>query len=331
MSPISTRLYRCFHAGIAAVLVTATSDGAVAQTYPVKPIRLIVPAAPGSTADIESRFVAQELSEALGKAVVVENKAGAGGTIGTRELARAAPDGYTIGFASQGTLVFDQAIYAKPSYNSLKDFAPIALLGRTPNVMVVHPSDPASTPADVIAVAKLKAGTLTFSSGGSGTSHHLSGVLFGRATGTDLVHVPYKSAPQAVLAVMSNEVTMGFFNIPLVIGQIKQGKLKALAVTSMERSPLLPSVPTLDEQGIKDYEVNAWAGFVAPAGTPPEIVGRLNAVLIKIFASAEMKEKLEPQGFDLPPPLSPAAFSKLIADDLTRWVPVVKASRANAD
>ena len=330
MRPISTRLYRCFHAGIVAVLVAATSDGAVAQTYPIKPIRLIVPAAPGSTADIESRFVAQELSEALGKAVVVENKAGAGGTIGTAELARAAPDGYTIGFASQGTLVFDQAIYAKPRYNSLKDFAPIALLGRTPNVMVVHPSDPASTPADVIAVAKLKAGTLTFSSGGSGTSHHLSGVLFGRATGTDLVHVPYKSAPQAVLAVMSNEVTMGFFNIPLVIGQIKQGKLKALAVTSMQRSPLLPSVPTLDEQGIKDYEVNAWAGFVAPAGTPPEIVGRLNAELIKIFASTETKEKLEPQGFDLPPPLSPAAFSKLIADDLTRWVPVVKASRGSA-
>jgi tripartite-type tricarboxylate transporter receptor subunit TctC len=331
MRPISTRLRRCFHAGIAAVLVATTSDGAVAQTYPIKPIRLIVPAAPGSTADIASRFVAQELSEALSQPVVVENKAGAGGTIGTGELARAAPDGYTIGFASQGTLVFDQAIYAKPSYNSLKDFAPIALLGRTPNVMVVHPSDPASTPADVIAVAKLKAGTLTFSSGGSGTSHHLSGVLFGRATGTDLVHVPYKSAQQAVLAVMSNEVTMGFFNIPLVIGQIKQGKLKALAVTSMERSPLLPSVPTLDEQGIKDYEVDAWAGFVAPVGTPPEIVGRLNAELIKIFASAETKEKLESQGFDLPPPLSPAAFSKLIADDLTRWVPVVKATRANAD
>jgi tripartite-type tricarboxylate transporter receptor subunit TctC len=331
MRPIPTTLVRCFHASVAAVLVAATSVGAFAQTYPAKPIRLIVPAAPGSTADVESRFVAQELSKALGQPVVVENKAGAGGTIGTGELARAAPDGYTIGFASQGTLVFDQAIYAKPSYNSLKDFAPIALLGRAPNVMVVHPSNPASTTSDVIAVAKSKPGTLTFSSGGSGTSHHLSGVLFGRATGTDLVHVPYRSAPQAVLAVMSNEVTMGFFNIPLVIGQIRDGKLKALAVTSLERSPLLPNVPTLDEQGINRYEVNTWAGFVAPAGTPPEIVGRLNAELIKIFASAETKEKLEPQGFDLPPPLTPAAFRKLIADDLTRWVPVVKASRAKAD
>jgi tripartite-type tricarboxylate transporter receptor subunit TctC len=171
MRPIPTTLVRCFHASVAAVLVAATSVGAFAQTYPAKPIRLIVPAAPGSTADVESRFVAQELSKALGQPVVVENKAGAGGTIGTGELARAAPDGYTIGFASQGTLVFDQAIYAKPSYNSLKDFAPIALLGRAPNVMVVHPSNPASTTSDVIAVAKSKPGTLTFSSGGSGTSH----------------------------------------------------------------------------------------------------------------------------------------------------------------
>jgi tripartite-type tricarboxylate transporter receptor subunit TctC len=331
MRPISTRLYRCFHAGIAAVLVAATSDGAVAQNYPVKPIRLIVPAAPGSTADIESRFVAQELAKALGQPVVVENEAGAGGTIGTRELAHSAADGYTIGSVSQGTLVFDQAIYPKPGYDTLKDFAPIALLGRAPNVMVVHPSNPASTAADVIAAAKSKPGTSTFSTGGSGTSHHLSGVLFGRATGTDLVHVPYKSAPQAVLAVMSNEVTMGFVNIPLVIGQIRSGRLKALAVTSLERSPLMPSVPTLDEQGVKDFEVNAWGGFVAPAGTRPDIIARLNEELIRILASAEAKQKLEPLGFDLPPPLSPAAFSKLIADDLTRWVPVVKATRANAD
>ena len=197
--------------------------------------------------------------------------------------------------------------------------------------MVVHPSNAASTPADIIAAAKAKPGTLTFSSGGSGTSHHLSGVLFGRATGTDLVHVPYKSAPQGVLAVMANEVTMGFFNTPMVIGQIKNGKLKALGVTSLTRSSLLPSVPTLDEQGVKGYEVNAWAGFVAPAGTSPEIVGRLDAELIRILASAEAKEKLGPQGFDLSPPLTPAAFTKLIADDLTRWVPVVKTSGANAD
>lgn len=312
-----------------AAALLATAGGALAA-YPAKPIRLIVPLAPGSAADIVSRYTAQELSKALGQPVVVVNKPGAGGTIGTAELARAAPDGYTIGFVSQSTLVFDQGIYAKPRYDSVEDFAPIALLGRVSNVMVVHPSSAASTPADIIAIAKSKPSTVTFSSGGSGTSHHLSGVLFARATGTDLLHVPYNSTPQAVLAVMKNEVMLGFFNTPLVIGQIKDGRLKALGVTSLTRSSLLPGVPTLDEQGIKGYEVDAWAGFVAPAGTPFEIVGRLNAELIKIFASAEAKEKLGSQGFDLSPPLTSAAFSQLIADDLARWVPIVKASGAKA-
>jgi len=328
MRRISTKLSRHFYAGFAAALL-ATFGGAWAA-YPAKPILLIVPVAPGSTADIVSRFTAEELSRALGQPVVVENKPGAGGTIGTADLARAAPDGYTIGFVSQSTLVFDQGIYAKPRYDSVKDFAPIALLGRASNVLVVHPSTAASTPADIIAAAKSKPGTVTFSSGGSGTSHHLSGVLFARATGIELVHVPYSSAPQGVLAVMKNEVTLGFFNTPMVIGQIKDGRLKALGVTSLTRSSLLPGVPTLDEQGIKGYEVDAWAGFVAPAGTPPEIVGRLNAELIKIFASAEAEEKLGSQGFELSPPLTPAAFRQLIADDLTRWVPIVKASGAKA-
>ena len=179
-----------------AVAPVAACGAALAQTYPAKPIRLIVPLAAGTPADVVSRFAAQELSKALGRAVVVVNKTGAGGTIGTAALARAAPDGYTIGFASQGTLVFNQSIYAKPGYDSLKDFAPIALLGRATNVMVVHPNNKASSPSDIIAVAKGKPGTLMFSSGGSGTSHHMAGILFGRFTGIDLVHVPYKSAPQ---------------------------------------------------------------------------------------------------------------------------------------
>ena len=224
-----------------------------------------MPLAAGSTADIVSRFAAQELGKALGQSVVVENKPGAGGTIAMAELARAAPDGYTIAFASQGTLVFNQAIYANPGYDSAKDFAPVSFVGGVSNVMIVPPASAGDEAADVIADAKAKPGQLTFSSGGSGTSHHLSGVLFGRITGTDLVHVPYKGAPQGVLAVMTGEVTMGFFNTPTVIGQIKEGKVKALGVTSLKRSPLLPNVPTLDELGVKGYEVNTWFGFVAPA------------------------------------------------------------------
>jgi tripartite-type tricarboxylate transporter receptor subunit TctC len=324
------KLSRWLCAGIASALV-ATSGAALAQTYPAKPIRLIVPLGHGSSADLHSRLIAEELSKALGQSVVVVNKTGAGGTIATAELARGAPDGYTIGFASQGTLVFNQGIYAKPGYDTLKDFAPIALLGRASNVMIVHPSNTASSPADIIAVAKARPGMLTFSSGGTGTSHHIAGVLFGQVTGTELVHVPYKGAPQGVLAVMANEVAMGFFLTSSVINQIKDGKVKALGVTSLQRSPLLPHVPTLDEQGVKGFEVNTWAGFVAPAGTPLEIVERLNAELIKIFAGAEIKEKLVSQGLELAPPLTPAELAKLIADDLTRWVPIVKASGAKAD
>ena len=312
-------------------VVAACASVAAAQPYPNKPIRLIVPLAAGSTADIVSRYAGVELAKALGQPVVVENKPGAGGTIAMAELARAPADGYTIAFASQGTLVFNQAIFAKPGYDSVKDFQPIAFLGGVSNVMIVPPTSAATRPADVIAAAKARPGESTYSSGGAGTSHHLSGVLFARVTDTSLTHVPYKGAPQGVLAVMSGEVTMGFFNTPTVIGQIKEGKVKALGVTSLARSPLLPAVPTLDEQGVKGYEINTWFGFVAPAGTPPEVVTRLNAEVNRIFASAEAKDKLGPQGFDLSPPMTPAQFGKIIADDLVKWVPIVKASGAKAD
>ena len=315
---------------VSAALALAAGT-AIAQPYPNKPIRLLVPLAAGSTADIVSRFAGQELGRAIGQSVVVENKPGAGGTIAMAELARSAADGYTIAFASQGTLVFNQAIYSKPGYDSVKDFQPVAFVGGVSNVMIVPASSAAKSPADVIAAAKAKPGQLTFSSGGAGTSHHLSGVLFGRVTGTELVHVPYKGAPQGVLAVLAGEVAMGFFNTPTVISQIKDGKVRALGVTSLKRSPLLPDVPTLDEQGVKGYEVNTWFGFVAPAGTPSAIVEKLNFELNRVFASAEAKDKLGPQGFELAPPMSPAAFSRLVADDLAKWVPIVKASGAKAD
>jgi len=321
---------RIVHAALGAATLVAASLVA-AQPYPSKPIKLLVPLAAGSTADIVSRYAGQELSKALGQPVVIENKPGAGGTIAMAELARAPADGYTIAFASQGTLVFNKAIFAKPGYDSIKDFQPIAFIGGVSNVMIVPPTSAATKPADVIAAAKAKPGESTYSSGGAGTSHHLSGVLFGRVTDTQLVHVPYKGAPQGVLAVMSGEVTMGFFNTPTVIGQIKEGKVKALGVTSLQRSPLLPNVPTLAEQGVKDYEINTWFGFIAPAGTPPDIVARLNTELNRILSSADAREKLGPQGFDLAPPSSPAAFSKTIADDLEKWVPIVKASGAKAD
>ncbi len=317
--------------GFAFALVSLLSlHDASAQGYPARPIRLLVPLAAGSTADILSRTIGNELSKATGQPVVVENKPGAGGTIAMAELARSAPDGYTIEFASQGTLVFNVALYANPGYDSLKDFAPIVLVGGVSNVMVVPTSSTATSAADVIAAAKAKPG-MTFSSGGSGTSHHLSGVLFGQLTGTQLTHVPYKGAPQGILAVMTGEVNIGFFNTPTVINQIREGKLKGLGVTSLERSPLLPQLPTLDASGVKGYEVNTWFGFVAPAGTPPDVIARLHDEIGRILAQPAVREKLQAQGFDLVPLQPPSAFMQVIRDDLAKWPAIIKASGAKAD
>ena len=231
----------------------------------------------------------------------------------------------------KATLVFNQALYQRPGYDSLKDFAPIVLIGGVSNVMVVPPNSTANSALDVIAAAKAKPGHLTFSSGGSGTSHHLSGVLFGQMTGTELLHVPYKGAPQGIVAVMSGEVNMGFFNMPTVINQIKSGRLKALAVTSLERSTLMPNVPTLDASGVKGYEVNTWFGFIAPAGTPADVVSRLHAQIGKILAQPAIKENLASQGFDLAPLQAPSAFTTLIRNDLAKWPSIIKAAGAKVD
>ncbi len=331
-APVRRRTAPSARGLLAGLTVAWLSIGAAAaQGWPSRPVKLLVPLAAGSTADIVSRTVGNELSAALGQPVVVENKAGAGGTIAMAELARAAPDGYTISFASQGTLVFNQALYSRPGYDSLKDFAPIALVGGVSNVMIVHPSNPATSATDVIAEAKAKPGVLTFSSGGSGTSHHLSGVLFGQMTGTNLLHIPYKGAPQGILAVMSGEVNMGFFNTPTVLSQIKDGRLKALAVTSLEPSPLLPSLPPLARSAVPGYEVNTWFGFVAPAATPPEVIARLNREIVKILGQPAVRDRLAGQGFELNAPTQPEAFGKLIRDDLGKWVPIVKASGAKVD
>ncbi|MEP6970746.1 MAG: tripartite tricarboxylate transporter substrate binding protein [Betaproteobacteria bacterium] len=317
--------------GLLAMLLAAVPFcTAMAQGYPTKPIRLIVPLAAGSTADILSRTVGAELAKALGQSVIVDNKPGAGGTIAMAELARAPADGYTIEFASQGTLVFNQALYSKPGYDSLKDFTPIILVGGVSNVMVVPPTSSARTVMDVIAAAKAKPG-MTFSSGGSGTSHHLSGVLFGQLTGTDLLHVPYKGAPQGILAVMSGEVDMGFFNTPTVINQIKEGKLKGLAVTSATRSPLMPQLPTMDASGVNGYEVNTWFGFVAPAGTPPDVIARLHDEIGKIMSQPAIREKLGAQGFELAPVQPPASLTKLIQEDMAKWPAIIKAAGAKVD
>ncbi len=302
-----------------------------ADTWPSKPIRLIVPLAPGATADIVARLFADELSKALGQTIVVDNKTGAGGTIGIAEAARAAPDGYTIALVSQGTQVFNIGLYKNPGYDPLKNFTTLTISGGVSNVLIVHPSNPAKTVADVLAQARAKPGEYTYSSGGVGTSHHMSGVLLELRTGLKLQHVPYRATPAGIMAVVNGEVQMGLFNTPTVLGQIKAGTLKALAVTSEKRSTLLPELPTMIEAGVKDYVVDTWMGFAAPAGVPDAVAVRLNAELNRIAYLPPIREKMQAQGIEALPAGPPAAAQKVVKDDLDLWLPIIKASGASAE
>lgn len=309
----------------------ALPAAARADTWPSRPIRLIVPLAPGATADIVARLFAEELSKTLGQNVVVDNKTGAGGTIATAEAARATPDGYTIALVSQGTMVFNIGLYKNPGYDPLKNFTTLAISGGVSNVLIVHPSNPAKTVADVLAQARAKPGEYTYSSGGVGTSHHMSGVLLELRTGVKLQHVPYRATPAGIMAVANGEVQMGLFNTPTVLGQIKAGTLKALAVTSEKRSTLLPELPTMIESGVKDYVVDTWMGFAAPAGVPEPVVARLNAELNRIAYLPPIREKMQAQGIEALPPGPPAAAQKVVKDDLALWLPIIKVSGASAE
>lgn len=314
-----------------AAALAAVSTRTMAQTWPTKPIRLIVPLAPGATADIITRIYADELGKALGQNIVVDNKTGAGGTIATAEAARAAPDGYTMILISQGTVVFNIGLYPKPGYDPVKDFDSVAVAGSVSNILVVHPDNPAKTVADVIAQAKAKPGEMTYSSGGTGTSHHMSALLFERDTGVKMQHVPYRTTPAGIMGVVNGEVAMGFYNTPTVIGQIKGGKLKAIAITSEQRSALFPDLPTMVEQGVKGYVFNTWMGFAVPKGAPAPVVEKLNAEFIRIAKLPAVREKMAGQGIDMMPAEPPAAVDKLVRDELALWVPIIKASGATAE
>ena len=312
----------------AALLLPGTARAA---EWPERPIRMIIPFAPGAGADIVGRTFAEELAKALGQPVMVDNKGGAGGLLGTVEGVRAPADGYTLLLTSQGTTVWNLGLYKAPGYDPLKDLVPVTVTGELPNVLVVAPTNPANTVADLVAQAKAKPGELTYGSSGVGSSLHLSGVILEQRTGARLQHVPYRGAPTAVLAVVNGEVSMGFFNAPTVLGQIKAGKLKALAFTAKNRSPLLPEVPTMKEAGVPDFVVAVWLGFAVPAGTPAAVVQRFNAEINRISQDPKVKDKLLVQGFEMLPPISPAATRKVIEDDQAFWLPIIKQSGATAE
>ncbi|ANN74308.1 Bug family tripartite tricarboxylate transporter substrate binding protein [Bordetella bronchialis] len=316
-----------------ACLLLAAGAAHAADDYPSRTLKMIVPFAAGSAADTLSRAVANQLATQLRQAVVVENKAGAGGTIGTVDIARAPADGYTIGLAAQGTMITNQALYDKPGYDSLKDFTPIAVLADVANVLVVAPGSPYGSVAELAQAIKAQpANKFSFSSSGVGTSHHIAGVVLGQYLDRPLMHVAYTGAPQGLVAVMSKEVDLGLYNIPAAIGLIRGGKLKPLAVTSLQRSPLLPDVPSLNESGMKGFEVTLWFGIIAPAGVPQDRVARLHQALDAVLRDPGLRAKLTEQGYDVAPtPLAPSKdFSALIGRDLQKWLPVLKSMKGGA-
>ena len=303
---------------------------AQAQTYPNKPIRLVCPFPPGGAVDIASRSVAQALSQQLGQPVTVDNRPGAGGNIGAEIVAKAAPDGYTLLMATSNILAINPALYSKVPFDSLKDFAPISLVVSLNNVLVLNPGVPYKSVPEVIAAAKAQPGKLTYASSGNGTSIHLSGELFKSMAGVNMLHIPYKGSAPAVTDLLAGQVNMMFDNIPSSLPHIKAGKLRALAVTGSKRASSLPDLPTIAEAAIPGYESYVWFGVVAPAGTPPEIIKRLNAELAKAAVTPEFRDRLTGQGYDVLS-TSPEQMTASIRSEMDKWGKIVKASGAKID
>lgn len=295
--------------------------GASAQDYPTRPIKWVISFPAGGPNDVVARIIGQFLAERLGQPVVIENKAGAGGSLGMASVLGSEPDGYTIAFAAPNYAI-NATLYAKLPYNFAKDSAPVAGTMRLTNVMVVHPAVPAKTVAEFIAHAKANPGKVNFASGGIGTTVHMAGEMFKSMTGVDIVHVPYRGAAPALTDMLTGQVQMMFDNLPSSIEHIKTGKLRALAVTVGKRWPALPDVPTVGET-VPGYETSLWYGVVAPKGTPPAIVNKLNGAINAVLADPKLVARLAELG-GLPMALTPAEFGKLIADDTEKWAKVIK-------
>ena len=313
----------------AALLVSATATWAQADSaYPTKPIRWIVPFAPGST-DLLARIVGQKASESLGQQLVIESRPGAGGSIGSAAVARAPADGYTILMGTIATHGINSSLYKSLPYDAIKDFAPVCLLGFAPNVLIVNPAVPVRTVKDFIEYARKNPG-VTYSSPGAGTSTHMAGEQFQLMTGLKMTHVPYKGTSDAVLAVLRGDVQSMFSNLPPAMPMIKDGRVRAIAVTSPTRVAWLPELPTIAEEGLAGYDVSVWFGVFAPAGTPEKIVTRLADEFIAATADPGVKEKMYAQGFVLRT-LRPAEFGAFVRDEISRWEKVVKASGAKVE
>ena len=300
-----------------------------AQTYPTKPIRWVVPSTPGDGSDVTGRLLADKISRELGQAVVIDNKPGAGGVLGSDAVAKSPADGYTMIVGNAGSHGVNAGIYSKLPYDVVKDFVPVALICTTPNVMVVSPNTKAKTVADFIALAKANPGKFNYASGGVGSSAHLSAELFKSLTGTDITHIPYKGSSPAVAALLADESQLMIGNLPPWSAQIKAGKVQALAVTTAKRHPSLPDVPALAES-LPGFETVAWFGVLAPAATPKSVVERMNAVINQALDQADVKARLATLACD-PAPGTPEAFAQRVNADVARWKKLASERNIRAD
>ncbi len=317
-------------AAVVGAALPLTAQQAEAQSYPERPITLVVAFAPGGSTSIVARAVSDKMSEALGQKIIIDNRAGAGGTIGTKAVAGSAPDGYTIALGYTGTLAIGPTLYINAGYDPRKDFAPIGMIGNAPNSLVVHPSFPAKTVAELVAYAKTNPDKVNFGSAGVGTASHVSGEYFATAAGIKLVHVPYKGTGPALTDLLGGHIPMAFAPVPATHANIAAGTLRALAVTSAARSSLMPEVPTIAESGLAGFDASLYYGLVAPAGTPRPIVDKLNAALRAALASDDVKKRLVADGTEVTPS-TPEEYAAFIDKDEIKWSRIVKASGAKGD
>ncbi|MDS1140397.1 tripartite tricarboxylate transporter substrate binding protein [Pusillimonas sp. SM2304] len=313
-------------AAIAALIFTAGAASANADSYPAKAITLVVPFGAGGTTTTLARLMADQLSQAMGQPFVVENRPGAGGNIAFDHVARARPDGYTLLMGPIG-LAINPAIYASLNFDPLKDFEPISLYGGVANILAVSPSLPVKTLDELIAYAKQNPGKLTQGSSGNGSSSHLAGEMLRSQTGIDFVHVPYKGGAQAMQDLLAGQISMLFDQVPAVLPHVQAGKVRALGVTTKERSSGAPDIPTIAEQGLSDYEVNVWFGFLAPKGTPKPIIDKINGHMVKVLNNPEFVARMTSMGVDTMPS-TPEEFQQYLEAETARWGKVAKESGA---
>jgi tripartite-type tricarboxylate transporter receptor subunit TctC len=309
--------------GVAALCFALAFQASAQQDYPTKTVHIVVPFAPGGSTDIFARYIADKLSPALAQPVVVENRAGASGNIGAEAVARAAPDGYTLLMATTGVMAINNALYPNMTYDAAKDFEPVIFVASITNVLVVPPELPVNNVRELIALAKEKPGSLSFGSSGPGSSTHLSSELFKSMAGIDVLHVPYKGSSQALTDLVAGRISMIIDNMPSAISFIKAGRLRALGVTGSKRSPALADVPTIAEAGLPGYESLSWSGIAVPAGTPKEIIARLNREIASILARPDIREKFAQAGAD-PIGGPPQQFGEQIRGEREKWSKLIR-------